>query len=161
MSARRSAVGVRFALRVARGGVEEVMGPGGRRVGGRLERAGELLARLHPRVAHHLDLGVGELALRRPPHARRRVAGGIGDDMDLEPVGHVCRSYPPVRHPGSWPKSPSRRSAAATFATSVSRFARTASAGAITSTSSKNAFTVGARAAAASSVAGGAAIPAA
>ena len=48
---------------------------------------------LHPGVPVQLRLEVVELALRSPRHPRRRVAGGVGDDVDLEDVGHAGRVY--------------------------------------------------------------------
>ena len=74
--------------RLAQRRVDERVEHGRPPVGRRLERARELLPGLHPRVPDHLDLGVDELALGRPPDPRGGVPGGVGHDVDLEPVGH-------------------------------------------------------------------------
>ena len=76
--------------RLAQPGIDQRVEDGGPPAGGGLERLAQLLARLDPGVAEELGLEIGELALRGPRHPRGGVAGRVGDDVDLEGVGHAA-----------------------------------------------------------------------
>ena len=56
---------------------------------GSLDGEPQVIDRLDPRMADLLELLVGELSLERVHEPRRRLAGGVGDDMQFDGgLGH-------------------------------------------------------------------------
>src|SRR4029079_14450454 len=68
----------------------------GAAAGGGLERPRQLLAALDAGVAVQRDRRISELAWRGAGDAGGGVAGRVGDDVDLERVGHFAALYRPA-----------------------------------------------------------------
>ena len=58
-----------------------------------LDRELEILDRLHARMADLLERLVGELRLERHHEPRRRLAGGVRDDVQLDRRVHAVYAF--------------------------------------------------------------------